>query len=132
MRSISTEVKPQYLVCENGGILTKQFSVMTNIKGRFASNGYVMLLQTGQLIIMEDYEWDFGTGAVDTEAVRCASLVHDALCDLIAAGCLPTSVRRAADKEYKKYLELYGMCWPRIQWQYYGIRLYVLLLKPLF
>ena len=69
---------------------------------------------------------------MDTSAVILASLVHDALTDLIKEGKLSKKARAPSDKEYKRYLKLAGMGWARRQWQYYFIRFYVNFIKPIF
>lgn len=133
MSSNSPQVTmPRYDLCDNGGILVRGYAVQTNVTGRWAINRYVELTKDGVLRIKKGYKWDFGTGAIDTPAVILASLIHDGLCDLIADTRLPKSYRRKVDKEYKRFLKIGGMGFLRRQWQYYLIRFYVRLLKPIF
>jgi len=127
---METVIMPRWDLTEEGGILVKPCSVQTRITGKWAVGHKVHLMKSGMLLFSKGYKWDFGTGAVDTPAVILASLVHDGLCDLIEDTKLPSSYRRKADKEYKRFLKIGGMGFLRRQWQYYFIRFYVLLLKP--
>lgn len=63
---------------------------------------YVALLRTGILIIREHYAWDGASKpAINTKSNRRASLVHDALYQLMRLGLLNYSEWRAvADKYY--------------------------------
>lgn len=126
------ERKPSYKNYREGGILTRPYVTTTNIIGAHAETLNILLKKSGELRLEEGYRWDYGTGAIDTSAVRYASLVHDALTDLIRLGELHKSYRKAIDKEYRRYLKLGGMWWPRRVWQFYGIRFYVRFLKPIF
>lgn len=108
------------------GILTLRFSKQTSITGYHLVTPNVTLLASGMLFIREGYVWDYGTWAIDTPAVIVASLVHDALCDLIAQGELPLQARKDADLFYRKMLKEGGMSWFRRQVQYFSIRGYVL------
>ena len=119
-----------YLLPKNKGELAQNYTIKTPIEGFSADTGFLYLMSTGLLTIHKGYVWDFGTGAVDTPAVLVASLVHDALCELIAKGELPKSVRKDADKYYKWLLTEAGMSRIRVFWQYYGIRTYVRFIKP--
>jgi hypothetical protein len=123
-------VKPQYKQYKDGGILTRRFAINTRIIGVHAETHNILLRKSGQLILEDGYTWDYGTGAIDTDAVRSASLIHDALTDLIRLGELSSKHRKAVDKEYRRFLKVYGMWFPRRMWQYHGIRFYVKYIKP--
>jgi len=112
------------------GILLKDYQVFTKVKGHFVIHNGFSLLRNGSLLVERGYRWDFGTGAIDTPAVQHASLAHDALCEMISAGVLPSRARKAADKTYRSILKDAGMGPIRRAWQYYFIRLYVKVIKP--
>ena len=123
--------EPKYDNIDNDiGILIEDCTYQTSIYGYSVQTVYAKLTPTGRLTMYRPYRWDFGTGAVDTRAVRCASLIHDVLCQLIAEKVLPKKCRRQADKEYRKLLKAFGMHPVRILWQYYFIRFYVRVIKP--
>lgn len=63
---------------------------------------YVALLRTGTLVIREHYAWDGASKpAINTKSNRRASLVHDALYQLMRLGLLDyTKWRAVADKYY--------------------------------
>jgi hypothetical protein len=124
--------RPSYKDYNGGGILTRRYSVMTNIIGAEAETHDIKLKKSGQLQLEDGFTWDYGTGAIDTKAVRYASLMHDALTDLIRQGELHRSYRKAIDKEYLRFLKEAGMWFPRRMWQYHWIRFYVKFIKPLF
>ena len=130
MQGISKKNKPSYINYKDGGMLLARTTIETDIVGWRAETYNIQLNRDGLLILEDGYTWDYGTGAIDTRAVREASLVHDPLCELIEMGLLPTCYRATVDKEYRKQLKLSGMWLPRRLWQYYGIRLYVRLIKP--
>jgi len=123
---------PHYQLTDEGGVLETYYAAYTEIKGYSAQLSTVVLRDTGYLLFSAGYEWDFGTGAINTPAVIAASLIHDGLTDLIREGKLPQSTRKLVDKEYKRYLKLGGMGWWRRNYHYLAIRGYVIFIKPLF
>ena len=60
---------------------------------------FFTLDDTGVLFITEGYTWDGASGALDTADFMYGSMVHDALCDLMADGALPKSLWNAAAVE---------------------------------
>jgi len=94
---------------------------------------YIILIN-GVLEIREGYAWNGANFVRDTETNRRASLVHDALYQLMNLGLLPKSFRKIADKEYlkafredcaEKYKDrprLLRLCWFRSGYQYYGLK----------
>ena len=103
--AISWHLKPP-----NGDIITK-FLVL-----RKSPNKKVYLW------IKPGYAWDGPSGpALDTPTAMTASLIHDALYQLIRQGALPNVddiTRHAADAEYHRYCKKAGMsCWRR--WLHY-------------
>lgn len=62
-------------------------------------NNFVHISLAGMLHIMRGYAWDGASGpAIDTENWRTASLLHDALYQLIREGYLQMADREAADQ----------------------------------
>jgi hypothetical protein len=62
-----------------------------------------------KLLIKKGYKWDGASGpAIDTDSNRLATLVHDALYQLIREQILPYSYRLQADLELYKLMLQYG------------------------
>ena len=60
---------------------------------------WVVLKQNGLLVIRAGYAWDGASGpTIDSKSSMRASLVHDALYQLLRAGKLSPDARAAADK----------------------------------
>lgn len=77
------------------------------------------------LLVSDGYAWDGASGpALDTKNIIRASLVHDALYQLMREGALPTSFRKAADNELYHICREDGMWWIRAQWIYWTVRLF--------
>lgn len=96
----------------------------TDIKGFLVSeHSHIQLDPEGRMRLLEGYVWDFGSGpAIDTPDMVVASLAHDAFYECMVLGLLPWSVRKSADKYFKKLLKAAGMGWFRRQWVYAGVR----------
>lgn len=96
----------------------------TRIEGQYArqrrADRNCALHSNGYLLIHEGFIWDLATGAIDTPDCVYASLCHDALCYLIDDGKLDSKFQRAADKEYRRHLKLYGTPWWR-RWIHYPL-----------
>ncbi|GAG33051.1 unnamed protein product [marine sediment metagenome] len=66
---------------------------------------FLCLLADGMLMVMEGYAYDGPSGpTIDTENSMRASLVHDALYQLMRLGVLPQSAKKHADQL------LYDLC----------------------
>jgi len=79
----------------------------------------------GVLLISKGYCWDGPSGpTVDTVDALQASLVHDALYQLIREGFLPQSFRREADAELYKIARREGMPLWRAAYWYVGLRFF--------
>lgn len=64
---------------------------------------YIALDTDGNLFITNGYAWDGPSGpTVDTKSAMRASLVHDALYQLIRLGLLPERYRIPADRELER------------------------------
>ena len=85
---------------------------------------YVSLLETGVLAISERYAWDGPSGpTVDTKSSLRASLVHDALYQLMDMGLLPWSYRERADCLLRDIAIEDGMWRIRAWTWYHSVRL---------
>ena len=91
------------------------------VKG-LAVNNWVYLAEDGTVTINDGYAWDGASGAIDTKSIMRASLVHDALYQMIREG-LPI-VRKEADKEFYRIMREDGMWWIRAQYIYWAVRLF--------
>jgi hypothetical protein len=77
------------------------------------------------LEIENHYGWNGASGpAIDTRETMRASLVHDALYQLIREGYLPKEMRKRADKEFYKICREDGMSWFRAQYFYRAVRMF--------
>lgn len=85
---------------------------------------WVYLDDDGLLMIRSGYAWDGASGAIDTKSIMRASLVHDALYQLMREGGLLHSYRKAADKEFYRIMREDGMWWIRAQYIYWAVRLF--------
>lgn len=80
---------------------------------------YLSLLWDGVLVIKSGYAWDGPSGPVrDRKKLMRASLVHDALYQLIREGLLPVSEQDKADRLFQQMCIEDGV--PRLMaWMYY-------------
>lgn len=106
--------------------LAKSYMHQTRIKGLHAiAQARCSLWPSGALVIHAGYTWDGPSGpALDTASFMRASLVHDALYELMRLGQVPQSARKAADQEMRRIQAEDGMSWPRRWWTYWGVRLF--------
>lgn len=76
---------------------------------------FIALDRSGVLRIFKGYKWDGASGpTIDTPSTIRASLIHDALYQLIRMGHLDIDIHReAADYEMDKILKQDGMWWWR-------------------
>lgn len=82
-----------------------------------------LLLLGGVLTIRKGYAWDGPSGpTIDTKSFMRASLVHDALYQLIREGMVPRQMRDFADLELKKICLSDGMSNIRAWWVYQGVK----------
>lgn len=71
------------------------------------------------LFIGRGYQWDGTSGpTVDTKNTLRASLVHDALYQLMRMGAIPPSYRPIADRLFRRILEEDGVNYLR-RWRFY-------------
>ena len=89
------------------------------------SHLYLGLDKNGILQIERGYAWDGPSGpTVDTKTFMRASLVHDALYQMIRLGVLDKSLREHADKLMRVHCREDGMSKVRSQWVYWALRLF--------
>lgn len=105
--------------------LAESYSQITNLyPGSLIQTEYVQLTLSGVLTIKAGYAWDGPSGpTIDTKNFMRASLVHDALYQLIRLGHLPPRAKEEADKLlYAMCLED-GMSMIRASWVLLGVRI---------
>lgn len=101
------------------------YQIETGISGHAVALGrHLSLSPTGTLVIGPGYAWDGASGpAINTINFLRASLVHDALYQLIREDKLPFSFRKRADEILIEICKEDGMSWVRRQWVWYAVRL---------
>ena len=78
----------------------------------------------GDIFIKAGYSWDGPSGpAIDTKNFMRASLIHDALYQLMREGLLDISRRKETDKVMYNICREDGMSKPRAWWAYQGVRI---------
>lgn len=88
-------------------------------------NRFVGMTPDGMLTIAAGYAWDGASGpAIDTHTIMRASLVHDALYQLIKIGALRIEDRAAADRLLREICLQDGMLPIRAAWVYAAVRLF--------
>jgi len=104
--------------------LHKQLVIPTGIRPeRDCNAGFCRLSTDGVLTIYEGYAWDGPSGpAIDTPNWMRASLVHDALYQLIRVTSLSSTTRKAADVLMYDILIEDGMSRFRAKYSYWGVR----------
>ena len=90
--------------------LAEHYSRDTNIYGYAIETEFINLDKDGCLFIRRCYAWDGASGpTIDTDNSMEASLVHDALYQLMRMELLPQSYRDYADNLFKKICIAKGM-----------------------
>ena len=85
---------------------------------------WVSLNLDGTLTVRGGYAWDGPSGpSLDTPSFMRASLVHDALYQLMRLGALDAQRwRAAADREMRRMCREDGMSWLRAWWVHQAVR----------
>lgn len=84
---------------------------------------YIHLDTSGNLTIKAGYAWDGPSGpTIDTKTFMRASLVHDALYQLMREDLLSQLFRERADEELRRICILDGMWKVRAWWVHKGVR----------
>jgi hypothetical protein len=95
----------------------------TGIKGYSFIATYLGMTPSGTLIIREGYMWDGASGpTMDSECSMRASLLHDALFQLIRLNLLPLKIKPIADKLFHDILIHDGMAPIRAMFWYEAIQ----------
>ncbi len=99
---------------------------MTGIRpSGVVEDGFIRLSTSGRLKIRDGYAWDGPSGPTfDTNTFMTASLVHDALYQLIRKGLLPKWARVDADRILYRIARRSGMWIPRALYTYLAVRLF--------
>ena len=106
--------------------LAKNYQVLLAVRPpKFINTNFIRLDIDGTLSICEGYAWDGPSGpAFDTPSFMRASLVHDALYQLMREGHLDAAAWRAvADGEMRRICLEDGMPSIRAWWCHRGVRL---------
>ena len=86
-------------------------------------NQFIQLFSNGLLFITKGYAWDGPSGpAIDTPSFMQASLVHDALYQLMREGLVDINYRKDADLLLYKIAREDGMWKLRALWTYWAVR----------
>lgn len=86
---------------------------LIGIKDCFCKTSFIELTTEGRIIIKKDYAWDGASGpTIDTKSSMRASLVHDALYQLIRLKLLPFSYKVIAD------INFYNICIQDGMWKW--------------
>lgn len=84
---------------------------------------WIRLTPDGTIAIRKGYSWNGASGpAVDTDDLMRASLVHDALYQMIEEGVIPLKCRKQADVTLRKICKEDGMGWFRRWYVYLAVR----------
>jgi hypothetical protein len=76
----------------------------TGLVGYGTETKFILLTDTGRMIVKEDYAWDGASGpTIDTKNTMRGALGHDALYQLIRQGYLPMHLRDVADNLLQKW-----------------------------
>ena len=90
-----------------------------------SGNAWVSIDEHSVLRVAETYAWDGDSGpARTTRASLRASLVHDALYQLIRIGALRPTEKHLADQVYRDILLANGMWAPRTWWRGLALRVF--------
>jgi len=89
-------------------------------------NGFIWLLaDNGALVISKSYAWDGPSGpTIDTPDFMRASLVHDAMYQLMREGYISKDYRKRADDMFFKILRQDKMPWIRAAYSWLAVRLF--------
>ena len=106
--------------------LVKTYRVKVDLKGKYnVTSPFISLDRTGMLTIRAGYAWDGPSGpAINTDSFMRASLVHDALYQLMRMRLIPWERERImADKQMRVHCVEDGMWRIRAWWAYHGVRI---------
>ena len=107
--------------------LTQTISQYTGVVtgGLILRTPWLTLYPTGRLTIRKGYNWDGPSGPTfDTPSTLRASLVHDALYQLMRMGLISFSRRKEVDLIFYRMLRADGMGCLRAQGWLWGVRVF--------
>jgi hypothetical protein len=106
--------------------LSKDYHLSVDIYPlRLVATDWLELSVQGSLLIRKGYAWDGPTVAIDTKTFMRASLVHDALYQLMREGfLLEERWRKTADETMYKICLEDGMNWFRAWYAYTCVRIF--------
>jgi len=105
--------------------LRKPYKHQTGIHGHAFESGFLRIKPDGTLEIFGLYAWDGPSGpAPDVPCLMRASLVHDALYQLIRVEALPFSTRDAADRILQSIAKEDGLSISLAFLVYWAVRLF--------
>ena len=104
--------------------LVDEYSIKVAVlPGYSVDQGLLSLTSSGLLTIRKHYAWDGPSGpAIDTKNFMRASLVHDALYQLMRQGLISQEHRKTIDLEMRRICREDGMGLMRTWWTYTGVR----------
>ena len=103
--------------------LTKPYIGYIGIRGFHVETKFITLFKNGVIKIKDGYAWDGASGpAVDTETIKRASLVHDALYQLIRGKQLHRIFKVDADEVFRTICKEDGMSRIRMWYTFLAIR----------
>lgn len=104
--------------------LVEAFTYDIGFEGHDIDHPYLKLDGEGKLTIAKYYAWDGASGpTIDTLNSMRASLVHDALYQLLRLELLPQELVKPADQLFRRMLRQDGMSAFRAWYWYRGLRL---------
>lgn len=105
-------------------VLKNDFRCQTNVlPEEDIYHEFIRLDKHGMLTIDIGYAWDGASKAFDVGLIR-ASLVHDAMYQLIRDGKISKKWRKQADKDFIAIAKIDGVPWFRRQYAYAALRLF--------
>lgn len=112
--------------------LDEDFSCQTRMRGFDVKippvndrDPWIHLVYDGTIHIRAGYSWDGPSGpAFDSKNFMRASLVHDALYQLMEEGFLPKKMRKKADQTMRDIAKLDGMGGFRRFYTYWAVRFF--------
>ena len=116
MTIISYKKGYKYKLCGN---ITRQTTILQD---KDINRRYISLNENGLLTVKSGYCWDGATGAIDTKTIMRASLIHDALCQLINNKIISKTYQILSDKELYDICIEDGMSKVRAWWIYHAVR----------
>lgn len=110
-------------------LLAERATWTTGIRSDGFALRFCSISPDGELTILPGYAWDGASGpSINTKSVRRASLIHDALYQLLREtgfgknGDRHEIRRHQSDQVFRNVCEADGMWKPRVRWMFRGVR----------